>query len=96
MAKLTVVADIVANAGEEDFVRGEMVKMIAPTREEKGCEAYDLHTDNDDPTHFVFYETWTTPGDLDAHMKSAHIQAFVKATEGKIASLKISKMAKVE
>ncbi|HUK31511.1 MAG TPA: putative quinol monooxygenase, partial [Candidatus Acidoferrum sp.] len=78
---LTVIAHITAKPGQEERVRGELLQLVAKTRPEKGCINYDLHQSLANPAEFVMYENWDTSADLDAHAKSAHLQAF-----GKIAS----------
>ena len=42
------------------------------TRKEKGCVAYELHQDVEDPTKFVFFEKWKSPKDLADHFEAAH------------------------
>ena len=56
MAKLTIVANIKANPDKIDLVKAELVKLIDITRAEEGCINYDLHQDNENPAHFLFYE----------------------------------------
>ena len=73
---LSVIAEIEAKPGCEDRVRDELKKMTAATRQENGCVQYDLHESTVQPGQFWFYENWTTPEALDAHSRSAHIQAF--------------------
>ena len=95
MNHLTIVAVITAAAGREAFVREQMEGLIAPTRAEEGCLLYDLHVDNDDPRRLLFYETWTSRELWQAHMNSAHIAAYKKATEGAVAEAAIHEMTKV-
>ena len=58
MAKLTVVANITAKADKVELVKAELLKLIDLTRAEEGCINYDLHQDNTNPAHFLFYENW--------------------------------------
>ena len=81
--KLTVVARIRAKAGRSDEVREVLLGLVWPTRKEAGCLNYDLHQSHEDPTLFVFYENWTSREALDAHGRSAHIQAF-RARSGEL------------
>ncbi len=92
---LTILAQITAVSGKEDIVRTALEYLIAPTLAEDGCVQYDLHTDNDTPGFFVFYEIWETREFWQAHMKSPHIIANGPATEGAIASVQINEMSKV-
>lgn len=43
---------------------------VAPTR----AEAYDFPVDAKDPNVFVFCENWKSRADLDAHLKTPHLQ----------------------
>lgn len=67
---LTILAKITAVVGQEDLVKRELTKLVAPARAENGCLQYDLHQDNDDPTVFVFYENWETRDLWQVHMKA--------------------------
>nr|WP_323368241.1 putative quinol monooxygenase [Thalassotalea sp. HSM 43] len=58
MANLTIVANIIAKADRVDLVKAELLKLIDVTRAEAGCLQYDLHQDNDNPQHFMFFENW--------------------------------------
>jgi len=73
MAQLTIIAAIKARAGHEDEVFAGLSGLIAPTRAEDGCARYDLHRDLEDPTRFVFYETWKSEAHLVRHLESEHV-----------------------
>jgi quinol monooxygenase YgiN len=75
---LTVIAHITAKPGHQDRVRAELLELVSKTRPEKGCINYDLHQSHENAAEFVMYENWETSADLDAHAKSAHLQAFGK------------------
>ena len=57
MAKLTVVGTIKAKADKISLVKVELDRLIDITRSEEGCLQYDLHQDNNDPAHFMCYES---------------------------------------
>ncbi len=92
---LTILAQITAVPGKEDVVREALHNLIAPTLAEDGCIQYDLHSDNDTPGFFVFYEIWETRELWQAHMKSPHIIANGPATEGAVAHVQINEMTRV-
>ncbi len=73
---LTVVARIKAKPGMEEKVDEELVKLLAPTRREKGCLHYDMHRSLDDKSLFLFYESWASEEDLKKHLQSPHIRAW--------------------
>ena len=82
MPKLTIVANIKAKADKIDLVRTELEKLIDITRSEAGCQQYDLHQDNDDPTHFMFYENWDSRELWQTHMNAQHLKDYMAATDG--------------
>lgn len=84
MSKLTIVANVTAKPESVELVKAELEKLLPITREEKGCIRYDLHRDNEDPNHFLFYETWTTRALWQKHMNAPHLAAYMKATDGAV------------
>lgn len=95
MKKLTIVANITAKAGQIDRVKAELIKLIAITRAEKGCINYDLHQDNDNPAHFLFYENWTSRELWQNHMGNQHLQDYLAATEGAVEAFTVNEMTVV-
>ncbi|EMI19980.1 antibiotic biosynthesis monooxygenase [Rhodopirellula maiorica SM1] len=95
MPHLTIVANIKANADKVDLVKSELLKLIDPTVAEPGCVQYDLHQDNDDPAHFLFYENWESRELWQMHSNSNHVKALAAATEDAIEELSIYEMTKV-
>lgn len=79
MSKVTVVAKLIVKQDAIDQVKPELLKLIAPTRAEKGCLEYRLHQDNDKPNVFTFYENWESRACLDSHMNSDHFRNYVVA-----------------
>lgn len=82
MSKLTIVAHIYAKADQIDLVKVELKKLIPITRAEEGCLQYDLHQDNENLAHFLFFENWESRELWQKHMSTQHIQAYKVATEG--------------
>jgi quinol monooxygenase YgiN len=74
---LTVVAQMHAQPGKEDALRQVLLTLIEPTRKEEGCVQYDLHEENGQPGHFVFYENWRSKEALDLHLASPHFTAIL-------------------
>lgn len=75
--ELTVLARIRAKAGKEIEVFQEISALIPPTRAEDGCINYELHRAEGDPALFCLYETWRSRGDLDQHLATPYLQAFL-------------------
>jgi quinol monooxygenase YgiN len=92
MSKLTIVAHITTKPDNVEFVKAELEKLIPITRAEAGCLQYDLHQDNGNPAHFMFYENWESREHWQKHMQNQHLKDFVAATEGAIEELVINEM----
>lgn len=92
MSRLTIVADIKANPDQIDLVKAELLKLIEITRAEAGCINYDLHQDNENPAHFLFYENWESRELWQTHMNAPHLAAYMKATEGAVADFTLNEM----
>ena len=92
MARVTVVAKIVARKDCREAVKAELLKMVPLTRLEEGCIEYRLHQDNDHPETFVFFENWESQACLEAHMETAHFKAYVLAVADKIEEKIVQKL----
>lgn len=95
MTKLTIVANIVANEDKIEHVKSELIKLIEITRAEEGCINYDLHQDNDNPAHFVFYENWASRELWQVHMNNQHLADYMNATEGCVTSFTLNEMTQI-
>lgn len=96
MANLTIVANIHADPDRIDLVKSELEKLVPITRAEAGCIQYDLHQNNDDPAHFLFYENWETRELWQTHMNAPHLAAYMQATEGAVTEFTLSEMTRVD
>jgi quinol monooxygenase YgiN len=95
MAELTIVANIVAKADGVDLVKAELEKLIDITRADKGCINYDLHQDNENPAHFLFYENWESRDLWQAHMNNHHLADYMSATEGAVEEFTVNEMTQI-
>ena len=95
MAKLTIVANIKANPEKIDLVKSELLKLIDVTRAEEGCINYDLHQDNENPAHFLFYENWESRDLWQSHMDNQHLKDYLDAVEGAIDDFTINEMSQI-
>ncbi|MGH7914278.1 MAG: putative quinol monooxygenase [Candidatus Binataceae bacterium] len=72
---VTLIARIKAKQGSEKELEDAFRDMIKKVRAaEPGCLTYVLHKSNQDPTMFVWYETYTDQGAFDAHRKTGHMK----------------------
>jgi quinol monooxygenase YgiN len=95
MANLKIVANIHAKADKIELVKAELQKLIAITRAEDGCIQYDLHQDNADPAHFLFFEIWESRELWQVHMGAPHLAAYKAATDGAVATFTLNEMTQV-
>ena len=95
MSKLTIVANIKVAPGKLDLVKAELEKLIPITRAENGCLQYDLHQDNENPEHFLFYENWESRELWQTHMSAPHLAAYMETTEGAVAEFTINEMTHI-
>ena len=92
---LTVVAIVRAVSGREAELGPLLLNLVAPTRAEPGCRAYDLHADQDDPALFIFVELWDDLAALERHRVAAHMQAHATASAGMVASADVRLMDRI-
>lgn len=92
MSKLTVIANIKPKPDQIELVKQELLKLIDITRAEKGCINYDLHQDNDNSAHFLFYENWESRELWQEHMNTQHLKDYLAATDGAIEEFTINEM----
>ena len=95
MAQLTIVAHITAKPDKIDFLKGHLEGLIETTRAEAGCVQYDLHQDNDNPAHFMFFENWDSRELWQNHMNAPHLLAYKAATEGAVEAFALHEMTMV-
>jgi len=95
MSKLTIVANIKAKSDKVELVKVELLKLIDVTRAEKGCLQYDLHQDNENPAHFLFYENWESRELWQTYMNNQHLKDYMTATEGCIEEFVLNEMTHI-
>ena len=71
-----VIARTTTKPGCEKQVKAELLNLVKHTLLEEGCITYQLHTSNNNPCEFMFYEVWATKDALDKHAKSEHIKRY--------------------
>lgn len=66
-----------AKPGQTKSLGKTLTDLVDPTRQEVGCISYDLHQFIQDADSWLLYENWRSSADLEAHMQTAHIKAFL-------------------
>lgn len=83
--KVTVIARMKAKKGMEETVKKVLLSLVSPSRADAGCINYDLHQSADDKGSFLFYENWTSKDNLDKHLQTPHLKAFMEKADSILA-----------
>ncbi|UTJ07845.1 putative quinol monooxygenase [Arcobacter roscoffensis] len=97
MEKIVVLAKLRIKKKFANEVYNELISLHNNTKKfDEGCIQYDLHKNPDEENSFVFVETWESLTALTKHEKKEHFVSFIESVEGKLESLDISKLIKID
>ena len=84
---ITIVATLKAQPGKEAELQAALEEMIPQVREKEAGKvtAYALHTRDDDPSTFLFYEQYASADALAAHGTTDHMKALGAKLAGLLA-----------
>lgn len=71
---VTLIVALRSRTGREAELEKELRALVAPTRAERGCIAYDLHVSSDVPGLFLLREIWASLKQLQKHWETAHMK----------------------
>ena len=74
-----------AKAGHENDVATLFTKLSEQSRNEPGCQMYQVHRHKTDPRRFFIYEQYKDDAALEAHRAAAHFLQFAKKELPKLA-----------
>jgi quinol monooxygenase YgiN len=77
---LAILAKIVLDAGSTEAYIQAADSIMEPTRHEHGCTHYAFARDVEDPNVVWITEEWDSEQDLQNHLQSPHITAFLEHT----------------
>ncbi len=80
--QITLIATVKAKPGTSEGLGERLAALVEPTRAEAGCINYDLHRSTEDADVWMFYENWRSKFDLDAHIQTPYLQAFIERSSG--------------
>lgn len=69
-----VIATVKIRPGSFDAVREAAMPCIEATREEPGCELYDMNLSVSNSQRLVFVERWKSRDDLEKHFSTPHMK----------------------
>lgn len=79
MSKVSVIVRIQLSAESAPAYAEAAKAVVAATREEAGCQWYGIAVDVADPCVVWVSEQWASQADLDAHLRTPHVAAFLEA-----------------
>lgn len=83
--KIVLVARLKVREDAVEEAKNAALAIVADSRAEEGCVNYDVHQAIDDPTVFVWHETWKNKAAIDEHFQTSFFQDFFE----KVNKLKI-------
>lgn len=83
--KIVLVARLKVREDAVEEAKRLALGITADSRKEEGCVNYDVHQAIDDPTVFVWHETWKDQAALDNHFELPYFKEFFAAA-GKLAA----------
>ncbi|MEC4723987.1 antibiotic biosynthesis monooxygenase [Shewanella sp. D64] len=95
MTNLTIVANVIPKTDKVELVKTALLKLIEVTRTEEGCINYNLHQDNENPAHFMFYENWTSRELWQTHMGNKHLQEYMVETQDCVVLFTLNEMTEL-
>ncbi|MEZ5965831.1 MAG: putative quinol monooxygenase [Planctomycetota bacterium] len=81
-----VVARAVARPEARGALQAALLAVVDPTRREPGCRRYEVCQSVDDLDEFVVIEEWRSQDDIDAHMRSTHVQTLLATVADLVAA----------
>jgi autoinducer 2-degrading protein len=75
---VTLVVTYVIQAGREAEAESHLRALIAASRAEPGCRAYDVNRSLEHPRTFLIYERYDDVVALEAHRQTPHFLTFGK------------------
>ena len=72
--------------GREAELEKELRALVAPSRAERGCIAYDLHVSSDQPGLFLLREIWASLKHHQKHWETEHMKRWGERKGALVAS----------
>ena len=73
---VSVIATFIPKPGQDKGVEQVLRGMVSPTRNEPGCNRYDLYCTKDSPASYVLFEIYKDQAALEAHRGTEHYKSY--------------------
>ncbi|MCE4058120.1 putative quinol monooxygenase [Pseudomonas sp. Au-Pse12] len=88
----TAIATLIAKPQQQAVLKRELSALVPPSREETGCQYYELHEDAAQPGTFYVLERWDDEAALEFHNNTAHFQHFIAQTREAIEHFELKRL----
>ena len=88
----TAIATLIAKPDQQARLQRELSALVPPSRDEAGCQYYELHQDAAQPDTFYVLERWDDEAALEFHNKTAHFQHFIAQTREAIEHFELKRL----
>lgn len=88
----TAIAALIAKPQQQDVLKRELSALVSPSREESGCQYYELHQDAEQPGTFYVLERWDDEAALEFHNNTAHFRHFLHQTREAIEHFELKRL----
>ncbi len=95
MTTLILIAQLEARPGREEELEAVLRGLVAPSRADEGCLAYDLHRDIEVPSRFALTEAWASRELWQKHMETPHLDAFRAKADDLVASWNLQQLRQI-
>ena len=92
MTSIILCAILKAKSGQKEKLRNELLKLVEPSRAEKGCIEYKLHQSLEEDGTFLFYEIWASEREINEHVNTEHYKEYEKNKEAIIDSMDVYRL----
>jgi quinol monooxygenase YgiN len=74
---------VILKSKEENIglLTSKLKELVSQSTKETSCLQYDLHQDKEDPSVFIFHETWKDKAGLDNHNQQSYLKDFFEASK---------------
>lgn len=79
--KIVLVARLKVKPDKIEEAKAAALAIVEPSRKEEGCINYDVHQSIEDPTVFVWHETWADKAAIDEHFDKTYFIEFAQVVQ---------------
>lgn len=78
---VTIIAFVYGKKDKQEELKQSLLELGGATRKEEGNVQFIMHEREDDPSTFIFYESYTNEDTFQYHLNSPHTKKFAEESE---------------